>query len=112
MLKPSMEKKLYVGGLSYNTTNDSLQAAFAQAGTVESATVMMDRMSGRSRGFGFVEMSTPEEAEAAIQLWDGKELEGRTIRVNLARPKTDSPRRNGGGGGGGGFNRRGGNDRW
>src|SRR5688500_2150497 len=102
-----MEKKLYVGGLSYNTTNDSLQAAFAQAGTVESATVMMDRMSGRSRGFGFVEMSTPEEAQADIELWDGKELEGRTIRVNIARPKTDTPRRNGCGGGGRGFNRRG-----
>lgn len=109
-----MEKKLYVGGLSYNTTNESLQAAFAQAGTVESATVMMDRMSGRSRGFGFVEMATPEEAEGAIQMWDGKELEGRTIRVNIARPKTDAPRRTGGGAGGngGGFNRRGGNDRW
>ena len=94
------EKKLYVGGLSYSTTNEGLQAAFAQAGTVESATVMMDRMSGRSRGFGFVEMSTAEEAQAAIQMWDGKELDGRALRVNVARPKTDAPRRGGDFGGG------------
>jgi len=84
-----MEKKLYVGSLSYSTNQDSLAEAFAQAGTVESATVISDKMSGRSKGFGFVEMSSPEEAKAAIELWDGKELDGRTIRVSEARPMTD-----------------------
>jgi RNA recognition motif-containing protein len=102
-----MEKKLYVGGLPYTTTEESLKAAFAQAGTVESASVIMDRATGRSKGFGFVEMATPEEAQAAIQMWDGKDLEGRTIRVNIARPKTEGPRRDGG------FNRGGGGrGRW
>lgn len=80
-------KKLYVGGLSYNTTEEGLRNAFAQAGTVESAIVIMDRETQRSKGFGFVVMSTPEEAQAAIQMWDGKELEGRTLRVNQARPQ-------------------------
>ncbi len=80
-------KKLYVGGLSYNTTEEGLRTAFAQAGTVESAIVIMDRETQRSKGFGFVVMSTPEEAQAAIQMWDGKELEGRTLRVNQARPQ-------------------------
>lgn len=81
-----MAKRLYVGGLSYNTTNDSLKGAFEQAGTVVSATVITDRMSGRSRGFGFVEMSTDDEAAKAIELFNGKELEGRTVVVNEARP--------------------------
>ena len=81
-----MAKKLYIGNLSYNTTDQSLQEAFAKAGTVESASVVLDRQSGRSRGFGFVEMSTDEEAKAAIEMWDGKELDGREIRVNEARP--------------------------
>lgn len=89
-----MAKKLYIGGLSYNTTDDGLRQAFSQAGTVVSATVIMDRMSGRSRGFGFVEMSTDEEAQAAIRMFDGKDLDGRTIKVNEARPMTDRPRRN------------------
>ncbi len=79
--------KLYVGNLSYNTTEASLRTAFEQAGTVTSATVIMDRATGQSKGFGFVEMSSPEEAQAAIQLWNEKELDGRTIRVNEARPQ-------------------------
>lgn len=93
-----MAKKLYVGGLNYDTTEDTLKSSFEQAGTVESAVVIMDRMSGRSKGFGFVEMSTDEEAKAAIDMWDGKELEGRTLRVNEARPREDrgGDRRGGG----------------
>ena len=79
--------KLYVGNLSYNTTEASLRTAFEQAGTVTSATVIMDRATGQSKGFGFVEMSSPEEAQAAIQLWNEKDLDGRTIRVNEARPQ-------------------------
>ncbi|TSC69233.1 MAG: hypothetical protein G01um101466_132 [Parcubacteria group bacterium Gr01-1014_66] len=79
-----MSKRLYVGGLSYQTTDAVLQSAFAQAGTVESATVVLDRMTGRSRGFGFVEMATDEEADAAIKMWDGQELDGRRVRVNIA----------------------------
>lgn len=109
-----MATKLYIGGLSYNTTDEGMKQAFAQAGTVVSASVIMDKMSGRSRGFGFVEMGSDEEAQAAISMWDGKELDGRTIKVNEARPMTDRPpRRDGGGfsgGRGGGF--RGGQDRF
>jgi RNA recognition motif-containing protein len=82
-----MGNKLYVGGIPYNTTQEALEAAFAQAGTVVSVTVITDRMSGRSRGFGFVEMSTPEEAQAAIEMWHQKEFEGRTLIVNEARPQ-------------------------
>ncbi len=81
-----MAKKLYVGGLSYDTTQESLNTYFSQAGTVESAVVIMDKMSGRSKGFGFVEMSTEEEAQKAIELFNGKEFEGRTLTVNEARP--------------------------
>lgn len=88
-----MAKKLYVGGLSYQTTEDSLGAAFAQAGTVVSAIVIKDKFSGQSKGFGFVEMSTDEEAAAAITALDGKELDGRTIKVNEAKPMEDRPPR-------------------
>ncbi len=91
-----MAKKLYVGGLSYSTTDDGLRSAFAGAGTVESATIIMDRMSGRSKGFGFVEMSTDEEAEKAIEMWNGKELDGRTLTVNEARPMEQRAPRQGG----------------
>ncbi len=103
-----MAKKLYVGGLSFDTTDDSLGAAFAQAGTVVSAIVIKDKYSGRSKGFGFVEMSSEEEAEKAIQTWNDKELDGRTVKVNEARPMTDRPPRRdnysqGGSRGGGGF---------
>ncbi|MDP3964310.1 MAG: RNA-binding protein [bacterium] len=81
-----MAKRLYVGNLSYSTTDDSLKEAFGQAGTVESATIIMDKMTGRSKGFGFVEMSTDEEAQKAIEMYDGKDLDGRTVKVNEARP--------------------------
>lgn len=81
-----MAKKLYVGGLSYSTTQESLTGYFAQAGTVESATVIMDKMSGRSKGFGFVEMSSDAEAQKAIEMFNGKDFEGRNLTVNEARP--------------------------
>lgn len=100
-----MAKKLYVGGLSFDTTEESLSAAFAQAGTVVSAIVIKDKFSGKSKGFGFVEMSTDEEAAAAMTMWDGKELDGRTVKVNEARPMEDRPPRrdnNSSGGQGGG----------
>ncbi len=97
-----MGKKLYVGNLPYSVTDDSLASAFAQFGTVESARVITDRDSGRSKGFGFVEMSSDQEAEAAIEKMNGTELAGRAISVNEARPQ--APRSGGGGGGGrGGF---------
>lgn len=108
-----MAKKLYVGSLSYDTVEATLKDTFGQAGSVVSATVITDRMTGRSKGFGFVEMSTDEEAQKAIEMFNGKELDGRTIVVNEARPMENRPR---GGGGGGGFNRGGGGgrggDRW
>lgn len=88
-----MAKKLYVGGLPYSTTQDALQAAFAQAGAVTSATIIMDKMTGRSKGFGFVEMSTDEEAMKAIEMFNGKDFEGRTLTVNEARPMTPRPPR-------------------
>jgi cold-inducible RNA-binding protein len=97
-------KKLYVGGLSYSTTDDSLRTAFSEAGTVESANVILDRMSGRSRGFGFVEMATEEEAQKAIEMFDGKEIDGRKVTVNESRPQQDRPAGgNRGGNGGRGF---------
>ena|SRR5947207_4288810 len=100
-----MATKLYVGNLSFQTTSDELRDHFAQAGNVESASVVEDRMTGRSRGFGFVEMTTPEEATAAIEQLNGKEFNGRNLTVNEARPRTD---RGPGGGYGGGGNRGGG----
>jgi len=96
-----MSMKLYVGNLSFQTSSNDLQELFTQAGTVESANVVEDRDTGRSRGFGFVEMSSKEEGEAAIQQFNGKELGGRPLTVNEARPRED--RRPGGGGGRGGF---------
>lgn len=92
-----MAKKLYVGGLSYNTGEDALRELFAQAGAVESASIITDRDSGRSKGFGFVEMSE-EDAKKAIDMLNGKEVDGRSLIVNEARPKEDRPRQ-------GGFNR-------
>ena len=88
-----MATKLYVGGISYGSTEEGLRSAFAQAGTVESAVIIMDKMTGRSRGFGFVEMASPEEAEKAIAVWNGKELDGRRLTVNEARPLEDRPPR-------------------
>ena len=94
-----MAKKLYIGGLSYDTTENTLRGMFSQAGTVESVTIITDRMSGHSKGFGFVEMSSDAEAQKAIETLNGKELDGRTVTVNEARPM--EPRSQGGGG----FNR-------
>ena len=88
-----MNKKLYVGGLSYQTTDETLGATFAQAGTVVSAIVIKDKFSGQSKGFGFVEMDSDESANQAISLFDGKELDGRTIKVNEAKPMEDRPPR-------------------
>lgn len=93
-----MATKLYVGNLSFRTTSEDLREAFSSAGTVESATVIEDRDTGRSRGFGFVEMATAEEAAAAIEQFNGKDLGGRNLTVNEAKPRTE---RSGGGGGGG-----------
>ena len=86
-----MNKKLYVGGLNYDTTEDGLKEAFSQAGSVESAIIIKDKMSGRSKGFGFVEMSTDEEAKKAIELWHDKEFEGRRLNVNEAKPMEERP---------------------
>ena len=88
-----MVKKLYVGGLAYATTDESLGAAFAQAGTVVSAIVIKDKFSGQSKGFGFVEMDSEESFSKAIEMFDGKELDGRTIKVNEAKPMEDRPPR-------------------
>ena len=97
-----MGKKLYVGNLDYGVTNDALGALFAPHGKVESAEVIVDRMTGRGKGFGFVEMSNDQEAQAAIAALNGQDCEGRALIVNEARPK--EPRTGGGfGGGGGGF---------
>ncbi len=83
------ENKLYVGNLSYDTTEEGLRSHFEQAGEVQSASIIMDRMTGRSKGFGFVEMGSADDAQKAIDECDGKELDGREIRVNIARPKED-----------------------
>ena len=85
--------RLYVGNLAFSTTNDELKAAFEQFGAVESATVIMDRETGRSKGFGFVDMANDEEAKAAIEGLDGKPLGGRNVRVNEARPREERPPR-------------------
>ncbi len=105
-----MNNKLFVGNLSFNTTENDLQDAFAAHGTVLEANLMMDRMSGRPRGFGFVTMSTAEEANKAIEALNGAQLGGRALTVNIARPREERPpggggggrREYGGGGGGGG----------
>ncbi|MBL9170773.1 MAG: RNA-binding protein [Verrucomicrobiales bacterium] len=109
-----MSTKLFVGNLSFNITENDLQDAFAAHGTVVETNLMMDRMSGRPRGFGFVTMSTPEEAQKAIDAMNGAPLDGRNLTVNIARPREERPsgggggggrREYGGGGGGGGRNR-------
>src|SRR5207249_8828968 len=112
-----MSTKLFVGNLSFNTTENDLQDAFAAHGTVVETNLMMDRMSGRPRGFGFVTMSTPEEAQKAIEALNGKELSGRALTVNIARPREERPGGGGGGGarrgyGGGGGGGGGGRDRY
>src|SRR6202040_4343672 len=111
-----MSAKLFVGNLSFNITENALQDAFAAHGTVVEANLMMDRATGRPRGFAFVTMSTPEEAQKAIDAMNGKELGGRALTVNIARPREERPaggggggrRPYGGGGGGGGGGRGGG----
>ena len=95
-----MGNKLYVGNLAYSVRDDSLQQAFAQFGTVTSAKVMMDRETGRSKGFGFVEMGSDAQAQAAVNGMNGQALEGRAIVVNEARPREERPGGFGGGGGG------------
>jgi len=101
-----MAKKLYIGNLPYSATEDTLKEYFAKAGAVESAVIITDKISGRSKGFGFVEMATDEEAAKAIETLNGAELDGRNISVAEARPMTDRPARPAGGfGGRGGFNR-------
>jgi RNA recognition motif-containing protein len=90
-----MAKKLFVGGLSYNTTEETLKENFSKAGVVESANVIVDKMSNRSKGFGFVEMSSEEEAQEAIKMFNGKEIDGRSVTVSEARPMEERPRRDG-----------------
>ena len=92
-----MNKKLYVGGLAYTVTDSQLQSLFAGHGTVESAKVIMDRDTDRSRGFGFVEMGTQEQAEKAIAALNGTQHEGRSLTVSISKPREDRPARSGGG---------------
>ena len=100
-----MATKLYVGGLPYSTQEDALKEYFAQAGSVTSAVIIMDKMTGRSKGFGFVEMASQEDAQKAIEMFNDKEFEGRKLTVNEARPMEARPPRTGGNGGyGGGSN--------
>ncbi len=106
-----MAKKLYIGGLPYNTTQDELRDAFSKAGAVSSATIITDKMTGRSRGFGFVEMENDGDADKAIEMGNGKDFDGRKLIVNEAKPmEARAPHReNRGGGGGYGGGRR---DSW
>src|SRR5947209_6423194 len=100
--RPCMGKKLYVGNLTYGVTDSDLQTMFAAHGTVQSAQIIMDRDTNRSKGFGFVEMGSDQEAQTAIQALNGKEVDGRTLTVNEARPKTEGGGGRGGRGGYGG----------
>ena len=104
--------KLYVGNLPFTATEQDVQDLFTQAGAVESAAVVTDRETGRSRGFGFVEMATAAEAEAAVKKFNGKDLDGRTLKVEVANSTGAGGSRSGGGGGGGFGNRGGGGRRW
>ena len=115
-----MSNKLFVGNLSFNVTENDLNDAFAAFGTVTETNLMMDRTTGRPRGFGFVTMGTPEEAQKAIEAMNGKEMDGRALTVNVARPREDRPAGGGGGGrrrefggsgGGGGYGGGGGGGR-
>jgi len=97
------ESRLFVGNLPYQTMDNDLQEYFAAAGVVTSVNVMLDKFTGKSRGFAFVEMSTAEEANKAVEMFHNKEFQGRQLTVNVARPREDRPPRSGGGGGGGGY---------
>jgi len=101
--KDHMSNKLFVGNIAFNTTENDLQDAFAAYGTVTEANLMTDRATGRPRGFGFVTMSSPEEAQKAVEAMNGKSIDGRALTVNIARPREE--RSSGGGGGGGGGRR-------
>ena len=109
-----MAHKLFIGGLSFSTSDDRLRELFAQVGGVESAAVVMDRETGRSRGFGFVEMATAEEADAAVKKSNGQEVDGRTLKVELANSAGSGGGRSGGGRSGGGYRSGGGSGggRW
>ena len=96
------QNRLFVGNLSYQTGENDLQDYFAQAGTVTSVNLMLDKMTGKSRGFAFVEYATPEEAGKAVEQFHNKEFQGRALTVNVARPREERPPRSGGGYGGGG----------
>jgi RNA recognition motif-containing protein len=106
--------RLFVGNLSYETVEQDLQDFFSQAGNVASVNLMFDKFTGKSRGFAFVELSTADEANKAVEMFNGKELQGRALTVNIARPREDRPRPQGGAGGGGwrgGRDQRGGGER-
>ena len=106
-----MGSKLYVGNLSYDTTSSDVEQLFAQHGTVQSAEVIQDRETGQSKGFGFVQMGSDAEAQAAITALNGQQVEGRALTVNEAKPREDRPRGGGGGGGRGGYGGGGGGGR-
>jgi RNA recognition motif-containing protein len=106
-----MAEKLFIGGLSFNTSSEGLRQFFSQAGTVVSANVVTDQLTGRSRGFGFVEMSTTEEAQQAVSQLNGRDLDGRSLKVEVARPKGESGGRRDDRGGGRGGARGGGGGR-
>ena len=95
------ENRLFVGNLAYQTIENDLQELFSEAGVVSSVNLMMDKFTGKSRGFAFVEFASPEEAKKAVEMFHGKEFQGRPLTVNIARPREDRPPRSGGGGGGG-----------
>src|SRR5438034_9472575 len=104
------ESRLFVGNLSYQTMENDLQEYFSQAGVVTSVNLMLDKFTGKSRGFAFIEFSTSEEANKAVEMFHGKELQGRSLTVNIARPREERAPRSGRGGGGGGGGYRGGRE--
>src|SRR5437762_10941309 len=104
------ESRLFVGNLSYQTMENDLQEYFSQAGVVTSVNLMLDKFTGKSRGFAFIEFSTSEEANKAVEMFHGKDLQGRALTVNIARPREERAPRSGGGGGGGGGGYRGGRE--
>jgi len=97
------ESRLFVGNLSYQTMENDLQEYFSQAGVVSSVNLMLDKFTGKSRGFAFIEFGSPEEANKAVEMFHNKEFQGRQLTVNIARPREERPARGGGGGGGGGW---------